>query len=130
MVLDTSALVALLTMEPEAGRLAQAIEADPVRLVSAATVVETSIVMETERGEAAARELDLLITRADMQIEPVTPDQAELARQGWRRFGKGRHAAGLNYGDCFSYALSRASGEALLFKGEDFSATDVAAARY
>lgn len=130
MVIDTSALVAILTMEPEAARMAQAIEADPVRLVSAATVVEASIVMETKRGEPAARELDLLLARAVMQIQSVTPDQAEIARQGWRRFGKGRHGAGLNYGDCFSYALSKSSGEALLFKGEDFSSTDVAAARY
>ena len=130
MVIDTSALVALLTMEPEAARLAQAIETDPVRLISAATVVETSIVIETKRGEPAARELDLLLARADVQIESVTAEQAEIARQAWRRFGKGRHAAGLNYGDCFSYALSKVSGEALLFKGEDFPNTDVAAVRY
>ena len=130
MVIDTSALVALLTLEPEVVRMAQAIEDDAVRLVSAATLLEASIVIETRHGEPAARELDLLLARADMQVSPVTAEQAEIARQAWRRFGKGRHSAGLNYGDCFSYALSKASGESLLFKGEDFSNTDVAAVRY
>lgn len=130
MVLDTSALVALLAMEPEAARIAQAIEADPVRLVSAATLVECSIVMESRQGDAAVRELDQLLARAGAQIEPVTAEQAQLARQAWARFGKGRHSAGLNYGDCFSYALSRITGEALLFKGTDFPLTDVTVANY
>ena len=129
-VIDTSALVALLGMEPEAARIAQAIEADPLRLVSAAALVEATIVLESRQGGAAVRELDLLIARAQLQIEPVTVDQAELARSAWRRFGKGRHSAGLNYGDCFSYALSRASGEALLFKGKDFAMTDIQAVGY
>jgi ribonuclease VapC len=130
MVIDTSALVALLEMEPEAARIAQAIEADPVRLVSAATLVETTIVLEARRGEAATRELDLAIARAGMVIEAVTPEQADVARHAWRRFGRGRHPAGLNYGDCFSYALSSVNGEPLLFKGDDFTQTDVRAARY
>jgi ribonuclease VapC len=129
-VIDTSALVALLAMEPEAARLAQAIEADPVRLLSAAALVETSIVLESRQGEAAMRELDLLVARAGVQVEPVTVEHAELARQAWRRFGKGRHSAGLNYGDCFSYALSRATGEALLFQGNDFQQTDVVTVSY
>lgn len=130
MVLHTSALVALLGMEPEAARMAAAVAADPVRLLSAATLVEASIVLESRHGEAAARELELLLAKAGVRVEPVSVEQAELARQAWRRFGKGRHAAGLNYGDCFSYALSRASGEALLFKGADFPHTDVLAASY
>ncbi|HMA12483.1 MAG TPA: type II toxin-antitoxin system VapC family toxin [Steroidobacteraceae bacterium] len=130
MVIDTSALVALLSMEPEAARIAQAIEADPVRLISAATLVEAAIVVEARQGEAATKELDLLLARAGVQVEAVTAAQAELARQGWHRFGKGRHAAGLNFGDCFGYALSKATGEALLFKGEDFTNTDVDAVRY
>lgn len=117
-------------MEPEAARLAAAIEADPVRLVSAATLVETAVVMESRQGEAAVRELDLLVARAGLQVEPVTPEQADLARLAWRRFGKGRHPAGLDYGDCFSYALSRERGEPLLFKGQDFTLTDVAPAAY
>ena len=130
MVIDTSALVALLGMEPEAARIAQAIEADPVRLLSAGALLESAIVIESRQGEFAARELDLLLAKAGVQVEAVTAEQAEVARQAWRRFGKGRHAAGLNYGDCFSYALSRTSGEALLFKGGDFPLTDVAAVSY
>jgi ribonuclease VapC len=117
-------------MEADAVRLAQAIEADPVRLISAATLIESSMVVESRYGEVAARELDLLLARAAVQIEPVTVEQADLARQTWRRFGKGRHAASLNYGDCFSYALSRTSGEALLFKGKDFAQTDIPAVSY
>jgi ribonuclease VapC len=130
LVIDTSAVVALMSMEPEAARLAQAIEADPVRLLSVAALVESSIVLESRQGEGAVRELDLLLARAGVQLEPVTAEQAELARLAWRRFGKGRHPAGLNYGDCFSYALSRTSGEPLLFKGQDFPQTDVVAAAY
>jgi ribonuclease VapC len=129
-VIDTSALVALLGMEPEAARLAQAIQGDAVRLLSAAALLESSIVVESRQGEAAVRELDLLLAKAGIQIEPVTAEQAEVARQAWRRFGKGRHGAGLNFGDCFSYALSRVTGEALLFKGKDFPQTDVTAAIY
>ena len=130
MVIDTSALVALLALEPEAPRLAAAIESDPTRLLSAATLVETSIVIESRYGGAGGHELDLLIAKAALRIEPVTPEQAELAREAWRRFGKGRHAANLNYGDCFSYSLARATGEPLLFKGSDFGQTDVTAASY
>jgi ribonuclease VapC len=130
MVIDSSALVALLGMEQEAARLAHAVEADALRLLSAAALVEASIVLESRQGEAAVRELDLLLARAGVQIEPVTAEHAELARLAWRQFGRGRHPAGLNYGDCFSYALSRATGEPLLFKGNDFPLTDVAAVRY
>jgi ribonuclease VapC len=129
-VIDTSALVAILALEPEAPRLAAAIEADATRLLSAATLLETSIVVESRYGDAGGRELDLLVAKAALRIEPVTPEQTELARDAWRRFGKGRHAANLNYGDCFSYALARATGEPLLFKGSDFVQTDVTAASY
>jgi ribonuclease VapC len=130
LVIDTSALVALLGMESDAARLARAIEADPVRLLSAAALVESSIVLESRLGELAVRELDLLLARAAVTVESVTVEQAQLAREAWRRFGKGRHPAGLNYGDCFSYALSRATGEPLLFKGRDFAQTDVTATTY
>jgi ribonuclease VapC len=129
-VIDSSALIAVLCMEPDAARIAQAIESDPVRLLSAATLVECSIALESKLGDAAARELDLLIARVQAQIEPVTAEQAEFARQAWRRFGRRRHPARLNYGDCFSYALSRASGEALLFKGGDFGQTDIQVVSY
>jgi len=130
MVIDTSAVVALLGMEPEAARLASALEADAVRLISAATVVEAGLVIESRFGADGGRELDLLLVKADCRIEAVTPEQAEVAREAWRRFGKGRHPAGLNFGDCFSYALARISGEPLLFKGDDFRSTDISAVAY
>lgn len=130
MVIDTSALVALLAMEPEAARLASAIEADTTRLVSAATLLEAGLVIESRLGASGGAELDLLVAKAGMVVEPFTADQAAIARDAWRRFGKGRHAAGLNLGDCFGYALARASGEPLLFKGRDFVNTDIAAVQW
>ena len=130
MVVDTSALIALLNMEPESARLAAAIESDTTRLISAATVVETGLVIEARYGPLGGRELDLLIVKAGLSIEAVTPEQAEVARGAWRRFGKGRHTAGLNFGDCFSYALAKVTGEPLLFKGDDFAQTDITATAY
>lgn len=130
MVIDTSALVALLGMEAEAARLAAAIESDATRLISAASVVEAALVIEARYGPAGGRELDLLIAKAGLSVEPVTAEQAEIARVAWRRFGKGHHPAGLNLGDCFSYALAKAAGEPLLFKGTDFPQTDVAIVSY
>ena len=127
MVLDTSALVAVLLDESDAVAFRLAIEADPLRLLSAATLVETAIVIEARLGDAGGRELDRLLQKADVEIVAVDAEQAELARHAFRTFGKGRHAAGLNFGDCFSYALAQASGEPLLFKGGDFSKTDVSA---
>lgn len=125
MVIDTSALVAVM-FDEEGGRdLVEAIVADPRRLVSAASLVETSIVVEARRGEAAGRELDLLLRRIGADVVSVTGDQAELARAAWRRYGKGRHPANLNFGDCFAYALARHAGEPLLFTGNDFTYTDV-----
>ncbi len=125
MVLDTSALLAILNDEPEADAFRLAIEADPVRLTSAASLIEASIVIESRVGEVGGRELDLVIHKAGIRIVDVDTDQAELARAAFRRFGKGRHRAGLNFGDVFAYALSKSSGEPLLFKGEDFARTDV-----
>jgi ribonuclease VapC len=126
MVLDTSALLAVLFDEADAERFRVAIEQDETRLVSAATLLETTIVAEARKGEAAGRELELLVQKAGMTAVPVDNDQIAEARRGWRRFGKGRHAANLNYGDLFAYALSRTAGEPLLFKGDDFAKTDVA----
>jgi ribonuclease VapC len=126
MVLDTSALLAILLNEPEAAAFARAIEADPVRLLSAANLVETGIVIEARVGEAGGRELDLLLHKAAIEVVAVDAAHAELGRHAYREFGKGRHAAGLNYGDCFAYALAQFTGEPLLFKGDDFSKTDVA----
>jgi ribonuclease VapC len=130
MVIDTSALIALLSMEPESARLAVALESDATRLISAATVVEAGLVIESRFGSVGGRELDLLIAKAGLSIEPVTADQADAAREAWRRYGKGRHSAGLNFGDCFSYALAKVTGEPLLFKGDDFTQTDISAIAY
>ena len=127
MVLDSSAVLAVLFDEPERRAFTLSIERDPRRLMSAANVLESALVAEVRRGEPAGRELDLLLHRADVLLVPVDADQVELARSAWRRFGKGRHPAGLNFGDCFAYALAAASGEPLLFKGEDFARTDIAA---
>jgi ribonuclease VapC len=126
MVIDTSAIVAILFGEPEAATFAEAIERDAVRLMSAASVLEAAIVVESELGDPGARELDLLLYQAGITISPFSPEHLAAARHAFRAFGKGRHAAALNFGDCFSYALSRSTGEPLLFKGEDFSRTDVA----
>lgn len=117
-------------MEREAARLATAIESDPSRLISAASVIEAGLVVESRYGAAGGQELDLLIAKAGLSIEPVTAEQAEIAREAWRRYGKGRHSAGLNFGHCFSYALASVTGEPLLFKGDDFSHTDIRAVYY
>ena len=125
MVLDTSALLALLLDEPEAEEVRAAVEEDTTRLVSAATLLETALVIEARKGEPGGRELDLLIHKADVAVVPVDAEHVSEARRAYRRFGKGRHAAGLNFGDLFAYALAKAAGEPLLFKGEDFARTDV-----
>jgi ribonuclease VapC len=124
-VIDSSALVALLLLEEEVERLARAIAADPRRLISVFNWLETAIVIETKKGEAGARELDLLLHRAQIEIVSMNPDQSEIARTAWRVYGKGNHPAGLNIGDCCAYALAKYSGEPLLFKGADFSQTDI-----
>ncbi len=124
MVIDTSALLAILFDEPEAEYFEGALEVDPTRLMSAASVLETAIVVEARLGDAGGRELDLLLYKAQIKIVAFTPEQLEVARQAFRTYGKGRHPAGLNYGDCFAYALSRTSVEALLFRGNDFTQTD------
>ena|ERR1700751_2517471 len=126
MVTDTSALAAIFFGEPERQKFLEAIISVTTRMISAATVLETGIVVESRLGDAAGRELDLFLIRANFQIMPVDAEQAELARSAWRRFGKGRHPAALNFGDCFAYALAKWTGEPLLAKGTDFAATDVA----
>jgi ribonuclease VapC len=125
MVIDTSALLAILQDEPERRKFNEAIEMSDSRRMSAATFVESSMVVESRFGAEGVRDLDRLIERADVEIVPVDVQQARTAREAFARFGKGRHAAGLNFGDCFSYALARVLGEPLLFKGEDFGRTDV-----
>lgn len=126
MVIDTSAVVAILFGEPEAEAFAEAIEQEAVRLISAASVLEAAIVVESELGDSGARELDLLLYKAGITVAPFSPEHLAAARHAYRVFGKGRHAAALNFGDCFSYALSKSTGEPLLFKGADFPRTDVA----
>ncbi|OBH04221.1 MULTISPECIES: type II toxin-antitoxin system VapC family toxin [unclassified Mycobacterium] len=125
MVLDTSALVAMLSDEAEAELFEAAVEGDPVRLMSTASYVETAIVIETRFGEPGGRELDLWLHRAAVDLVDLNSVQADAARVAYRKYGKGRHRAGLNYGDCFSYALAKVSGEPLLFKGDDFAHTDI-----
>ena len=128
MVIDTSAFVAILTGEPEGARFIECIEAADSLLSSAATFVETSIVIESRYGAEGLRDLDLFLAKAGVDIVPVDSDQALVARRAFGRFGKGRHRAGLNFGDCFSYALATTRAEPLLFKGDDFVHTDVGAA--
>ncbi|UNB51522.1 type II toxin-antitoxin system VapC family toxin [Mycolicibacterium sp. YH-1] len=128
MVIDTSALVAMLTDEPDAELFEARVADDPVRTMSTASYLETAIVIESRFGESGGRELDLWLHRASVSLVAVDADQAEVARAAYRLYGKGRHRAGLNYGDCFSYALAKVSGQPLLFKGDDFGHTDVVAA--
>lgn len=125
MVIDTSALLAIFLAEPERKPFLDSIFQAETRVISAATMLETGIVLEARRGESAGREFDLFVVRANLQIVPVDSEQAEIARSAWRKYGKGRHAAGLNFGDCFAYALARFTDEPLLAKGTDFAATDI-----
>ncbi|MDE2982261.1 MAG: type II toxin-antitoxin system VapC family toxin [Gemmatimonadota bacterium] len=125
MIVDSSAVLAILFDEPDARRHAAAIMgAHPCRM-SVANVLEASIALERRGGEPAAQDLDTLLQRAEIELVPVTVEHLEEARRAWRRFGKGNHPAALNFGDCFAYALARTTGEPLLFKGNDFSRTDV-----
>jgi ribonuclease VapC len=125
MVIDSSAVLSVLLGEPEASAFIMAITQDPKRLIGSVSVLECAVVIETRKGPAGARELDLLLHASSMEIVSLTKEQVQLARDAYSRFGKGRHPAALNLGDCCSYALAHFSGEALLFKGEDFSQTDI-----
>jgi ribonuclease VapC len=125
MVIDASALIACLLDEPERIRFVNAIDADPVKLISVVGLVEASFVVLSRKGETGFSDLELFVSRARIDRVPVDVSQADLAVQAFRRFGKGRHPARLNIGDCFAYALARATGEPLLFKGADFSRTDI-----
>lgn len=129
MVIDTSALVAIFLAEPERDRFLKLITEAETRLLSAGNALETGVVLEARRGEPAGREFDLFLDRAGLQVVPFDAEQAEVARRAWRRYGKGRHPANLNLGDCFAYALAKISGEPLLAKGDDFQRTDLEMAR-
>lgn len=128
MIVDTSAIMAILLREPEAARFGAALSQTPGAVMSAATLVELTMVAEGRAGPPMRPVLDALLAESDIEVVPFTAEHAALAADGWRRFGRGRHPAALNLGDCFAYALSKARDEPLLFKGEDFSQTDVKAA--
>lgn len=125
MVLDTSAVIAILTSEPGSDQLADRVAAAESLAMSAATLVEASIVMQARYGGAGVLQLDLFVERTNTRVHAVTHAQADLAREAFRRFGKGRHPAALNFGDCFSYALATDLAEPLLFVGQDFARTDL-----
>ncbi len=126
MIIDTSALIAILRDEQDASAMAHAIEQAHSRRISAANWLETAVVIDASRDPVASRRFDELAQTAELHVEPVTHDQARIARDAYRDFGKGSgHKAGLNFGDCFAYALAKTTAEALLFKGDDFSHTDI-----
>jgi ribonuclease VapC len=129
MVLDSSAVMAILLLEAEAEEFIQAITEAPSRMMSAPTLVELAIVAETRRGKAGAQDVDRFVAEANIEIVPFDAEQAVAAREAWRRYGRGRHRASLNFGDCFSYALARITNDVLLFKGNDFARTDIMAWR-
>jgi ribonuclease VapC len=128
MVIDTSATLAILFDEPERRMFNEKIESDATRLMSAASYLEAAIIIDDRRGSEGERDLRLFIAEAEIEIIAVTVEQAEVAREAYRQFGRGNHPAGLKFGDCFAYALARVASEPLLFKGNDFSKTDLAAA--
>ena len=125
MVIDSSALVAILLEEAEGERFLDLIAKGGTKLISAANAFEAGIVLEARTGEAAGREFDLFLYDADVKVMPVDSDLVAVARTTWRKYGKGRHPAALNFGDCFAYALAKISGETLLAKGDDFRRTDI-----
>jgi ribonuclease VapC len=129
MVIDSSALIAIMTGDPERRRFIDAITAAQTRLVAAPTLLEASMVVLSRSGDARLRDLRDVCAQGAVETVALGPEHLDLAIDAFRRFGKGRHPAGLNFGDCFAYALAKAAGEPLLFKGDDFARTDVAAAR-
>lgn len=130
MILDTSALIAILRFEADAPEFARIIERSPQPRISAVSYVEAGAVIDGSKDPIASRRFDELIQEAQIAIEPVTEAQARIARQAYRDFGKSSgHPAKLNFGDCFSYALAKSKGEPLLFKGRDLGRTDVKSAR-
>jgi ribonuclease VapC len=130
MIVDTSAVLAILFQEPEAQRIADAIENCPVCRFPVTCFLEATITLLGRHGEESLRDLDLFLANSRMEIASITEDHGRLAREASKRYGKGRHPAKLNFGDCMAYALAKETGEELLFKGTDFGQTDVAAAAY
>ncbi len=130
MVIDTSALLAILFSEPEAADLIRAIAQDGTRLMSAGSILEAGIIAQARKGDAGGHALDLMVVKLGIDIVAMTPHHADIARRAFRLFGKGQAKAGLNYGDCIAYALARDTGEPLLFKGDDFRQTDIVAVQW
>lgn len=130
MIVDTSVIIAILREESDASALARALERAPTRRVSTATYVEAAIVTDGNGDAVLSRRFDELLRQASIAIEPFTLEQARIAREAYRDFGKGKHRAGLNFGECFAYALAKVTSEPLLFKGDDFRKTDVERADY
>ena len=130
MVIDTSALIAILLGEQETEKMAKAIADDNVRLISSFSLLESSIVIEAKKGEAGSRELDLLIHNIGAEIINFDNEQSILAKKAWRKYGRGNHRASLNIGDCCTYALSKTSNQSILFKGNDFNQTDIPVVLY
>lgn len=130
MVVDTSALLAVLFDEPEAEVFARAIAGAEVSRISTANLLEAGIVADCQTDARTGRQLDALVADLGLRIEPVTEEQVGIARQAYLDFGRGNHPAKLNFGDCFAYALAKASGEPLLFKGDDFGQTDIDVPRF
>ena len=128
MILDSSSLIAILAGEPDSELYVQAISRAPRCRISAGSFIELSIVLESQFPMEVQQQCEALFRRVGIEIEPVTAGQAHLARQAFHNFGKGRHPAGLNFGDCFAYALAKDKGEPLLFKGNDFKRTDIGSA--
>ena len=128
MIVDSSAVLSILFDEPDARRHAAAIMASSPCRMSVANVLEAAIAVERRGGDTGAFDLDTLLETAEIELVPVTVEHLAAARRAWRRFGKGNHPAALNFGDCFAYALATTTCEPLLFKGEDFARTDIAAA--
>lgn len=128
MVIDSSAIAAILFGEPEAGLLIKALAAPGRKLMSAVNRVEAGIVVEARKGEVGAAALARLLALESIEVIAFDAGQAEIAQDAWRRYGKGRHPAGLNMGDCAAYALAKLTGDPLLYKGGDFTLTDIAAA--
>lgn len=125
LVMDSSAIVAILQREPSADALIETLERHDIRRMASATLLETCMVMFSRYGDAGEREVDTFVHRTGTQIIPVTLEHVDIARSAYRHYGKGRHTAALNYGDCFSYALAKSLGEPLLYTGRDFAQTDI-----
>ena len=130
MIVDSSTIIAILRNEPDAAAIAEALQQAPILRISAVTFVEAAVVADNDRNPLLSRRFDNLIRDTQMLVEPISARQAEIARQAYRDFGKGHHKAGLNLGDCFAYALAKEMDEPLLFKGNDFSRTDLEAAEF